>query len=77
MESFQSVFIALTIAGALTVGAFFIQTQRPAATSEQPGAEPVTASDTSASCHRRESPAIAVEFERATRDEGNEPAGFA
>ncbi len=65
MDSFKSVFIALTIAGALIVGAFFIQAQRPDAVSEQPSAELVKASGKCASCHRQETPAIVKEYERS------------
>ena len=65
MESFKSVFIALTIAGALIVGAFFIQAERPDAATEQPSPELVKATGKCASCHRRETPAIVEEYERS------------
>jgi len=65
MESFKSVFIALTIAGALIVGAFFIQAQRPAVETEQSSPDLVAATGRCASCHRRATPAIVAEFEKS------------
>lgn len=65
MESFKSVFIALTIAGALIVGAFFIQAERPDTATDQPSPELVKATGKCASCHRRETPAIVEEYERS------------
>lgn len=64
-ESFKSVFVALTIAGALIVGAFFIQAERPDAATDQPSPELVKATGKCASCHRRETPAIVEEYERS------------
>jgi nitrate/TMAO reductase-like tetraheme cytochrome c subunit len=66
MESFKSVFIAIVVAGALVVGAFFIQAQRPEAVTQQPSPELVKATGKCASCHRRETPAIVKEYERST-----------
>lgn len=65
MDSFKSVFIALVIAGALIVGAFFIQAQRPIIETQQPRPELVEATGTCAACHRRETPAIVAEYERS------------
>jgi len=66
MDSFKSVFIALVIAGALIVGAFFLQAQRPTLETQQPQPELVTATGECAACHRRETPAIVAEYERST-----------
>jgi nitrate/TMAO reductase-like tetraheme cytochrome c subunit len=65
LDSFKSVFIALTIAGALVVGAFFIQAQRPDVATEQPSPELVKATGKCASCHRQETAAIVEEYERS------------
>jgi len=65
MDSFKSVFIALVIAGALILGAFFLQAHRPTLETQQPQPELVEATGTCASCHRRETPAIVAEYERS------------
>lgn len=65
LESFKSVFIALVIGGALIVGAFFIQAQRPTLETQQASPDLVQATGTCASCHRRETPAIVAEYERS------------
>ncbi len=64
-DSFKSVFIAIVIAGALVVGAFFIQAQRPDVATQQPSPEMVKATGKCASCHRRETAAIVEEYERS------------
>lgn len=70
-ESFKTVFLTLIIAGALVVGAFFIQAQRPEVETQKPSPDLVEATGTCASCHRRETPAIVEEFERSAHiDEG-------
>ena len=61
--SFRSVFVALTVAVALIVGAFLIHRARPRTDVEQPSAEFVKATGKCAECHARQQFSIVHEFE--------------
>lgn len=65
MTTFRAVFLATVAATALLVGAFLIHRQRPAAETAQPTAALVRATGKCASCHREETGAIVVEYERS------------
>ncbi len=61
--NFRFVFIALTIAGALIVGAFALNSRRPAAVLDQPTASLVRASGKCAECHSNQQYSIVHEYE--------------
>ena len=63
--SFQSVFIAVLISGALLLAAFLINSQRPAVDTEQPGPDYVKATGKCAACHERETSAVVHQYERS------------
>lgn len=61
--SFRAVFTSVVIATALIVGAFILNSYRPAYDTMQPTASFVRASGKCAECHRRETAAVVHEFE--------------
>src|SRR5215467_12953269 len=61
--SFRSVFIALTIAFALILGAFLVQRARPRIETDQPNADFVKATGKCAECHSRQQYSIVHEYE--------------
>jgi hypothetical protein len=61
--SFRSVFVALTIAFALILGAFLIQRARPRIETDQPNADFVKATGKCAECHSRQQYSIVHEYE--------------
>jgi hypothetical protein len=63
--SFRSIFIAVFLGTALVVAAFLIHRKRPVFERAQPSAALVEATGKCAECHRRETAAIVVEFERS------------
>ena len=63
--AFRSVFIAVFLGTALVVAAFLINARRPAVERLQPSPALVEASGKCAECHRRETSAIVVEYERS------------
>ena len=60
---FRSVFIAVTISGALLLAALLINNARPASEVGQPRPELVRATGRCAQCHREETPAVVHQFE--------------
>ena len=65
MSTFRAVFIAVVIGAALLLAAFLINAGRPDVETAQPAAAFVRASGKCATCHREESHAVVVEFERS------------
>lgn len=63
--SFKSVFIAVFLGTALVVAALIIHAKRPSIERQQPTAALASATGKCAECHRRETSAILVEFERS------------
>jgi nitrate/TMAO reductase-like tetraheme cytochrome c subunit len=61
--SFRSVFVALTIAFALILGAFLIQRARPRIETDQPNADFVKATGKCSECHSRQQYSIVHEYE--------------
>lgn len=61
--NFKSVFVAITIATALMVSAFLVNSQRPRVEIEQPSAAFVRASGKCAECHRNTQYSIVHEYE--------------
>src|SRR5215471_4108219 len=61
--SFRSVFVAVVIAFALILGAFFINRARPRYETEQPGSDFVRASGKCAECHERLQYSVVHEYE--------------
>ena len=61
---FRSVFVAVTVSGALLLAALLINHARPQSEVRQPLPELVRASGRCAQCHREETPAIVHQFER-------------
>ncbi len=61
--NFRFVFIALTIAGVLVVGAFALHSRRPPAVVDQPSASLVRASGKCAECHSNQQYSIVHEYE--------------
>jgi hypothetical protein len=61
--SFRSVFIAVTVAFALILGAFLINRARPRIETEQPTADFVRASGKCAECHARLQYSVVHEYE--------------
>jgi hydroxylamine dehydrogenase len=63
--SFRAVFIAVIISVALMAAALIVNSRRPAVDTAQPTAALVQAGGKCAECHRRETEAMVVEFERS------------
>jgi hypothetical protein len=63
--SFKSVFIAVFLGTALLVAALLVNRFRPSVERSQPSAALVEATGKCAECHRRETSAIVLEFERS------------
>lgn len=63
--SFKSIFISIFIGTALILAALIINSRRPAVETSQPTAEFIRATGKCAECHRRETAAVVVEFERS------------
>lgn len=63
--SFKSIFISIFIGTALILSALIINSRRPAVETNQPTAEFIRATGKCAACHRRETAAVVVEFERS------------
>ena len=61
--SFRSVFVALTIAFALILGAFLIERARPRIETDQRNADFVKATGKCAECHSRQQYSIVHEYE--------------
>src|ERR1051325_2231222 len=61
--AFRPVFIAVVIAFALIVGAFFVNRARPRAETDQPSAAFVRASGKCAECHSQQQYSVVHEFE--------------
>ena len=68
---FRSVFLAVTIAGALLMAALLINQARPASEVRQPVPELVRASGRCAQCHREETAAVVHQFERSAHSRAN------
>lgn len=64
--SFRAVFAAVFLGTALVVAAFLLHRARPAGEVEQPSPDLVKASGKCAQCHRRETAAIVLEYERSS-----------
>ena len=62
---FRHVFVAVVIASALLVGAFLLNSRRPAIEVDQPGADFVRASGKCAECHLREAGAVVHQYARS------------
>ncbi|MCH7639734.1 MAG: nitrate reductase [Bacteroidetes bacterium] len=65
MSTFRSVFIAVVLATALIVTALLVNRERPGLDTERPEADMVAATGRCATCHREETPAIVVEYEKS------------
>ena len=63
--SFRAVFIAVAVSVALIAAALIVNSRRPAIETAQPNAAMVRASGKCAECHRQETQAMVVEFERS------------
>lgn len=63
--SFRSIFIAVFLGTALIAAALIVNSRRPAVETEQPSAALVRATGKCAECHRRETEAMVVEYERS------------
>ncbi len=63
--SFRTVFIAVLISVALIAAALIVNSRRPAVETRQPTANLVKASGKCAECHRQETEAMVVEYERS------------
>ncbi len=62
---FRSVFIALVLGTALIIAALLVHARRPGVERNEPTAALAEATGKCAECHRRETPAIVVEFEQS------------
>jgi hydroxylamine dehydrogenase len=67
--SFRAVFVAVFVSVALIAAALIVNAHRPAVETAQPTASLVKASGKCAECHRRETEAMVVEFERSRHAE--------
>ncbi len=65
MRTFRLIFLGVFIATALLVAAFLVNARRPAVEVQRATPEQVTATGKCAGCHREETGAIVVEFERS------------
>lgn len=65
MTTFRAVFLAAVAATALLVAAFLIHRLRPESDLAQPTADLVRATGKCASCHRQETAAVVLEYERS------------
>jgi hypothetical protein len=63
--SFRAIFIAVLVSVSLIAAALILNARRPAVETKQPTAALVRASGKCAECHRRETGAMVVEFERS------------
>ncbi len=63
--SFRAIFVAVLLSTALIAAALIVNARRPAVETAQPTAALVRASGKCAECHRRETRAIVVEYERS------------
>jgi hydroxylamine dehydrogenase len=63
--SFRAVFVAILLSVALIAAALILNSRRPARDTDQPSAALVRASGKCAECHRLETEAMVVEFERS------------
>ncbi len=69
--AFRSIFIAVTIGGALLLGALMVSRARPPGETSSPLPELVRATGRCAQCHREETAAIVHQFERSQHSRAN------
>jgi len=71
MQSFRSVFLAITLGFALIVAAFLVNRARPAGESGQPSPSMVRASGKCAECHYRQQYSVVHEYEMSVHAQKN------